>query len=280
MKPCAFEMIRPRELAEALELLERHGDDARLIAGGQSLVPMMNLRMVAPAILIDLNTVDGLAGVRRDGDAIRIGAMTRQQSMLDNELIRQHVPLMAEAVRHIGHYSTRSRGTIGGSLANADPSSELALVAVTLGADLTIRSATQTRTVAAQDFFLGNLKTSLEPTEILVELVVAVASEGSKVAFCEHARRHGDFATASAAAQLSPKEGILRAGLGAVGPVPVVCRRIQDAFLRGRLLAELDDVIAAEIAEVDAISDVHTSAAYRRKLAAVCLADSVRELIA
>ena len=280
MKPCAFEMIRPRELAEALELLERHGDDARLIAGGQSLVPMMNLRMVTPAILIDLNTVDGLSGVRRDGDAIRIGAMMRQQSMLDNELIRQHAPLMAEAVRHIGHYSTRSRGTVGGSLANADPSSELALVAVTLSADLTVCSATQTRTIAAQDFFLGNLKTSLEPTEILIELVVAVASEGSKVAFREHARRHGDFATASAAAQLSPKEGILRAGLGAVGPAPVVCRRIQDAFRRGNLLAELDDVIAAEIAEVDAISDVHTSAAYRRKLAAVCLADSVRELIA
>ena len=120
MKPCAFEMIRPRELAEALELLETHGDDARLIAGGQSLVPMMNLRMAAPAILIDLNTVNGLSGVRRDGDTIRIGAMTRQQSMLDNELIRQHVPLMAEAVRHIGHYSTRSRGTVGGSLANAE----------------------------------------------------------------------------------------------------------------------------------------------------------------
>ena len=249
MKPCAFEMHRPRELAEALELLERHGDDARLIAGGQSLVPMMNLRMAAPAILIDLNTVNGLSGIRRDGDVIRIGAMTRQQSLLDNELIRQHVPLMAEAVRHIGHYSTRSRGTVGGSLANADPSSELALVAVTLGADLTIRSATQTRTIAAQDFFLGELKTSLEPTEILVELVVAVASEGSKVAFREHARRHGDFATASAAAQLSPKEGILRAGLGAVGPVPVVCGRIQDAFRRGSLLAELDDVIAAEIAD-------------------------------
>src|SRR3954453_14384531 len=108
MKPCAFEMLRPRELTEALELLERHGDDARLIAGGQSLVPMMNLRMVAPAILIDLNTVNCLSGVRRDGDAIRIGAMTRQQNMLDNELIRQHVPLMAKAVRHIGHYSARS----------------------------------------------------------------------------------------------------------------------------------------------------------------------------
>jgi CO/xanthine dehydrogenase FAD-binding subunit len=280
MKPCVFEMHRPRELLEALELLERHGDDARLIAGGQSLVPMMNLRIATPAILVDLNTVGGLSGIRRDGDVIRIGAMTRQQSLLDNELIRQLVPLMAEAARHVGHYSTRSRGTVGGSLANADPSSELALVAVTLGADLTIRGRTQTRIVAASDFFIDALRTVLEPTEILTELAVAVASERSTVAFHEHARRHGDFAVASAAAQLSPGEGVLRAGLGAVGPTPVLCKRIQDSFRRGDLREELDDLIAAEIADVDALSDVHTGADYRRRLAAICLADCVRGLIA
>ena len=280
MKPCAFEMHRPRELLEALELLERHGDDARLIAGGQSLVPMMNLRIATPAILVDLNTVSGLSGIRRDGDVIRIGAMTRQQSLLDNELIRQHVPLMAEAARHIGHYSTRSRGTVGGSLANADPSSELALVAVTLGADLTIRGRTRTRIVGASDFFIDALRTVLEPTEILTELAVAVASERSTIAFHEHARRHGDFAVASAAAQLSPERGVLRVGLGAVGPTPVLCKRIEDSFRTGDLRAELDDLIAAEIADVDALSDVHTGADYRRKLAAICLADCVRGLIA
>ena len=279
MKPCAFEMIRPCSVAEALELLERHGEDARLIAGGQSLVPMMNLRIATPAILIDLNTVDALSGVRRDGDVIRIGAMTRQQSLLESELIRRHAPLMAEAARHVGHYSTRSRGTVGGSLANADPSSELALVAVTLGADLTISSAIRTRTVAARDFFVDALKTALEPNEILVEIVVPVAPEGSTVAFHEHARRHGDFAIASAAAQLSRQEGVLRIGLGAVGPTPVACGRIQDAFRKGSLLDGLDDLIAAEIADVDAISDAHTSADYRRKLAAVCLADCVNGLI-
>jgi CO/xanthine dehydrogenase FAD-binding subunit len=279
VKPCAFEMIRPRSVAEALELLERHGEDARLIAGGQSLVPMMNLRIATPAILIDLNTVDALSGVRRDCDVIRIGAMTRQQSLLESELIRRHVPLMAEAARYIGHYSIRSRGTVGGSLANADPSSELALVAVTLGADLTISSALRTRTVAARDFFVDALKTALEPDEILVELAVPVAFEGSTVAFHEHARRHGDFAIASAAAQLSRQEGVLWVGLGAVGPTPVACGRIQDAFRKGSLLDKLDDLIAAEIADVDAISDAHTSADYRRKLAAVCLADCVNGLI-
>ena len=280
MKPCAFEMHRPRELAEALRLLKRHGDDARLIAGGQSLVPMMNLRIATPAVLIDLNTVEGLSGIRRDGDLIRIGAMTRQQSLLDNELIRQHVPLMEKAVRQTGHYSTRSRGTVGGNLAHADPSSELALVAITLGADLTIRSATQTRTIAARDFFVDALETAMEPTEILTEIAVAVASERATAAFHEHARRRGDFATASAAAQLSPHEGALRVGLGAIGRVPTQCRRIEEAFRRGNLLQELDDLAAAEIADVEAISDIHTSADYRRKLAAVCLADCVRELIA
>jgi CO/xanthine dehydrogenase FAD-binding subunit len=280
MKPCAFEMHRPRDLVEALELLERHGDDARLIAGGQSLVPMMNLRIATPAILVDLNTVGGLSGIRRDGDVIRIGAMTRQQTLLDDELIRRHVPLMAAAARHIGHYATRSRGTVGGSLANADPSSELALTAVTLGAELTIRGPARTRVVAASDFFLDALRTALEPNEILTELTVAVAPERSKVAFHEHARRHGDFAIASAAAQLAPEQDVLRAGLGALGPTPVQCNRIQDSFRSANFLAELDDIIAAEIADVDALSDIYTSADYRRRLAAVCLSDCIKELIA
>jgi len=280
MKPCAFEMHRPRDLAAALELLGRLGDDARVLAGGQSLVPMMNLRIAAPAALVDLNAVNDLSGIRRDGDLIRIGAMTRQQSLLDDALIRRHVPLLAEAARYIGHYSTRCRGTIGGSLANADPSSELVLVAITLGAHLTIRSATQIRTVAAEEFFLDALKTALQPNEILVEITIPVAPERSVVAFQECARRHGDFATASAAAMLSPVQGTLHVGLGAVGPVPMLCRRIQDTFREGNLIQELDNLVAAEIADVDALSDVHTSADYRRTLGMICLVDCVKELIA
>jgi len=280
MKPAAFEMHRPRQLAEALDLLASHGENARLLAGGQTLVPMMNLRVAAPAVLIDLNTVTDLSGIRRNGDLIRIGATTRQQQLLESELIREHAPLLAAAARHVGHYSTRSRGTVGGSLANADPSSELSLVAVTLGADLTVRSAARTRTIPARDFFLDALTTALEPDEILTEIAVTVAPERSTVAFHEHARRRGDFATAAAAAQLSPDRRELWIGLGAVGRIPVACRRMQDAFHSGTLLADLDVLIAAEIADVDAISDVQTSADYRRRLAAVCLSRCVRELIA
>ena len=281
MKPCTFEMRGPTELIEALDLLEHHGEEARLIAGGQSLVPMMNLRMATPAILIDLNNVDGLSGVAHDGNMIRIGAMTRQQTLLNDPLIRQHAPLVAEAVRHVGHFSTRSRGTIGGSLANADPSSELSLVAVTLGAELTIRGPKQaTRTVAAHEFFHGALKTALASNEILTEITIETASHGSKIAFREHARRHGDFGIVAAAAQVSPGPSRLRVGLGAVGPVPKLCSRIQDAFRRGKLSAELNDLIAAEINDIEVLSDVHTSADYRRRLAAVCLADCIRELVA
>ena len=279
MKPAAFEMHRPRELTEALEILARSGDEARPIAGGQSLVPMMNLRIATPAVLIDLNTVTGLSGIRRDGNAISIGAMTRQQSLLSDEMIRQDIPLMAKAAAHLGHYSTRCRGTVGGSLANADPSSELALVAMTLGAKLTVRSATRTRIIDARDFFIDALKTALEPAEILVEIAVPVAGKKTRVSFHERARRHGDFAAAAAAAQLSP-DGPLRVGLGALGPAPSVCERIQQAFRDGRLLQDLDEVIAEEIAGVDAIADAHTSAAYRRRLAALCLADCIKELVA
>src|SRR5262249_5284800 len=136
------------------------------------------------------------------------------------------------------------------------------------------------RLIAARDFFRDALVTALEPGEILTEVAVTVAPAGSRVAFREHARRRGDFATVSAAAQLSPDHGVLQVRLGAVGPVPVICKQIQDAFVRRDLLAELDNLIAAEVAEVDAISDVHTSATYRRKLAAICLGDCIRELIA
>jgi CO/xanthine dehydrogenase FAD-binding subunit len=280
VKPAAFEMHQPCDLAEALALLRRHGEEARIIAGGQSLVPMMNLRLATPPVLVDLNGVAALAGIRRDGDMLRIGAMTRQQDVLESALVRAHAPLFAAAARHVGHYATRSRGTIGGSLANADPAAELMLAAITLGAELVLRDESGGRTVAAQDFFLDTMTTALAPGEILTEIAVPVAPEGTKIAFREHARRHGDFAIAAAAVQLAPKDGRLRVGLGAISPVPVLCRRVEDGFRAGHLLNRLDALVAAEIAEIDALADLRASASYRRKLASVCLADCVREVIA
>jgi CO/xanthine dehydrogenase FAD-binding subunit len=240
---------------------------------------MMNLRLATPSVLIDLNTIDALAGIRRDGDVLRIGACTRQQTTLESDLVHKHAPLLAAALRHVGHYATRCRGTIGGSLANADPASELVLAAMTLRASVILRDKRTTRTIAASEFFLDTMTTALGPDEILTEIVVPLAPGGTKVSFREHARRHGDFAIVAAAVQHSPKDNRLSVGLGAISTVPVVCRRIEDGFQTEDLAAALGTLIAAEIAGIDCLSDLRASASYRSKLAAVCLADCVKEVI-
>ena len=279
MKPAAFAMHRPRDLDDALLLLAQHGTESRLIAGGQSLVPMMNLRLATPSVVIDLNRVDALAGIRRDGDVLRIGALTRQQTALESDLVQRHAPLLAAALRHVGHYATRCRGTIGGSLANADPASELVLAAVTLRANVTLRNKSTTRTLAAAEFFLDTMATALRPDEVLTEIVLPVAPEGTKVSFREHARRHGDFAIVAAAVQHSPKDNRFSVGLGAISAVPVICRGIEDGFRAENRAATLDALVTAEIARIDCLSDLRASASYRGRLAAVCLADCVREVI-
>ena len=278
MKPAPFAMYRPRDLDDALALLAQHGAETRLIAGGQSLVPMMNLRLATPSILIDLNRIDALTGIRRDGDVLRIGAGTRQQTTLESDLVQKHAPLLAAALRHVGHYATRCRGTVGGSLANADPASELVLAAMTLRAKVTLRNKSAARTVAASEFFLDTMTTALSPDEILTEIAVPVAPDGTKVSFREHARRHGDFAIVAAAVQHSP-DNRLSVGLGAISTVPVICRRIEDGLRAENLVATLDALVTAEIAGIDCLSDLRASASYRAKLAAVCLADCVREVI-
>jgi len=279
VKPAAFVLHRPRDLDDALALLTQHGADACLIAGGQSLVPMMNLRLATPSVLIDLNGIDALTGIRRDGDVLHIGAGTRQQTALESDVVQRHAPLLAAALRHVGHYATRCRGTIGGSLANADPASELVLAAIALRAHVTLRDAARARTVAASEFFLDAMTTAHKPGEILTEIVVPIAPEGTKVSFREHARRHGDFAIAAAAVQLSPKDNRLSVGLGAISTVPVICQRIEDGFRTGNFAAALDGLVAAEITGIDCLSDLRASASYRGKLAAVCLTDCVREAI-
>jgi CO/xanthine dehydrogenase FAD-binding subunit len=240
---------------------------------------MMNLRLATPSVLIDLNGIDALAGIGRNGDVLRIGALTRQQTALESDLVQRHAPLLAAALRHVGHYATRCRGTIGGSLANADPASELVLAAITLRANVTLRNGATSRTVAASEFFLDTMTTALTSDEILTEIVVPVAPEGTKISFREHARRHGDFAIVAAAVQLTPHDNRLSVGLGAISTVPVICRRIEDGFRAKTLATTLDALVAAEIGAIDCLFDLRASASYRGKLAAVCLADCVREVI-
>jgi CO/xanthine dehydrogenase FAD-binding subunit len=279
VKPAPFELHRPRHLAEVLQLLSEHDGEVRLLAGGQSLVPMMNLRLVGFSHLVDLNRVADLAYVQVEGDNLRIGAMMRQQALLNDPLVARHAPLLAAALPNIGHVQTRSRGTLGGSLSHADPSAELPLVCVTLGATFQVRSQRGERSIAAADFFEDAMLTCLAADEVLTEVSLPIAPAGSRVAFREYARRHGDFAMASAAAQLSAS-GELRVGLGGVNSVPFVCADLGRELSRDRQqLARLDDLIAHEVSKLQAMSDIQADAEYRRVLAAVLLNDCLREVM-
>jgi carbon-monoxide dehydrogenase medium subunit len=279
VKPARFELHRPRDLAEALALLARHDGEAKVLAGGQSLVPLMNLRMAAPGIVIDINGVAELAGIRRDGDRIRIGAMTRQKALLTDSLVTQHLPLLTKAMAHVGHVQTRSRGTVGGSLCHADPAAELPLVMTTLGARLIAESARGRRTIPARQFFRDALATDLATDELLVEIELPVARAGSRTAFREYARRHGDFAIAAAAVQWSAEDATLAAGLGGVGVVPHFCGRLTGATVARRDRQGLEALVREEIEGIVPLSDLHAGADYRRTLAALALADCLEEVL-
>ncbi len=279
MKPAPFDMQRPRAVGEVLELLAAN-PDARVIAGGQSLVPMMNLRMVTPPMLVDINWLPELGGIMREGDRIRIGAMTRQREILDSVIVARDLPLLAKAAPHIGHVQTRARGTVGGSLAHADPSAELVLVMKTLGADLHLRSVTGDRTISAADFFRDALTTAIEPGELLVAVSLPVAAPGTLAAFREYARRKGDFAIASAAVQITPDGRVLFAGVGGVGAVPHRCTRLEEA-VRRRIPSREDiaEFVRQEVDAIDAMTDQQASGEYRRRLGMTALMDCLDEVL-
>ena len=279
MKPAVFDMVRPATLDEALCLLAAHHEDARVIAGGQTLVPAMNFRLATPGLLIDLNRVSELATIRLDGSQLRIGAMTRQAALLTNLLVAKHVPLLGIAVPHIGHIQTRSRGTVGGSLAHADPSAELPLVMKTLGATFTLRSSTALRTLPAREFFLDALGTALVDGELLTEVAIPVAPEGTRCAFRELTRRHGDFAIVSVAVQHTPDAIVI--GVGGLEGVPRLCTSLMNAILApGFARSNLPDLIRTELQGARALADLHASADYRRHLAAVLLDECLDEVLA
>ena len=228
MKPSAFEYQAPASVEEALPLL---GLDSTVLAGGQSLVPMLNLRLAQPELVIDINGVAELDYIRADHGPLRIGAMSRQVALERSELVRQRWPLLHKAVSLVGHHQIRSRGTVGGSVAHADPAAELPAALIALGARVHLRSTRGTRALEASEFFLGPLYTAREPDELLVEVDVPEQPEGAGTGFAEHARTHGDFATAGAAAIVAPgRAGI--ALLGA-GPIPVRADAAERALADG-----------------------------------------------
>jgi len=273
VKPAKFDYHAPASIDEALALLQRYGGEARLLAGGQSLVPMMNFRLVAPAALIDLNRVAGLDHIVADGATVRIGAMTRQRTIEFSPLIAARLPLLRQAVRWIGHLPTRSRGTIGGSIAHADPAAEIPMVLRALDGEVVARGPSGERRIAAADLFLSPLTTALQPDEILTEIRLPAMPENAGCAVEQFARRHGDFAIATVAAVVVQTGGgrhTVRLATGGVGPVASrldAAETIleQEGFGRAALAAAGDK--AAEL--VDPLSDRNASAGYRRHLTAV-----------
>ena len=268
MKPAPFAYSAPTTLADALTVLGELGEDAKVLAGGQSLVPLLALRLARFEHLVDLNRIPDLRGVRMAGSELEIGAMTRQAAIEADPTVRRQVPLLARATPLIGHFQIRNRGTIGGSLAHADPSSEYPAVALALDATLVIRGPSGERVVDAAEFFTGTWSTRLEPDEILTSVRFPAAAPGSGFAIEEVARRAGDFAVAGAAVSvtLSSDGSYERLGIGlfGVGAVPVRPREAEAAIMAGASPGDVRDLLSAAI---DPVDDVHATARYRRSVA-------------
>ncbi len=283
MKPPPFEYQAPQSVAEALELLGRYGADARLLAGGQSLVPLLNFRLSAPAVIVDLNRAADLAYIKEENGQVRMGAMTRQRAIEFSPIVKGRLPLLAEATRWVGHLPTRTRGTIGGSLAHSDPAAEYPAVAAALDAELVIRGTAGERVVRAADFFVGFMTTALQPGEMLVEVRMAARAPNSGWAFEEFSRRHGDFAIVGIAAMVVVEGDRFRsarlAACGA-GPTAMSLGGAQQILEHGRVDDRYIDDAAARAAElVDPGADLHASAEYRRHLTRVLTRRALRRAV-
>ena len=281
MKPAKFNYHSPTSIDEALTILERYQGDARPLAGGQSLVPMMNFRLAMPAAIVDLNRIPGLAGIEEADGVVRIGAMARQRQIEFAPLLREKLPLLNEAMRWVGHLPTRTRGTIGGSIAHADPSAEIPMVLQALAGEITARGPQGERRVEAPDLFTAPLTTSLMPDEILTEVRFPVMPPGAVYAIEEFARRKGDFAIAAIAVMLV-RDGerctTARLATAGIGPIPVRLREAE-AMLEERGLGEAAMAAAAEKAAelVEPMSDQNGSAEFRRHLTAVLTRRAVQK---
>jgi CO/xanthine dehydrogenase FAD-binding subunit len=243
MKPSRFQYRAPRSVEDALPLL---GLDTTVLAGGQSLLPLLNLRLAQPELVVDINGVAELDYIRAGDGRLRIGAMTRQVALERSELVRRRWPLLHEAVRLVGHPQIRTRGTVGGSVAHADPAAELPVALTALGARFHLRSPGGARALDASELFLGPLYTAREPDELLVEIEVPEQPEGAGTGFAEHARTHGDFATAGAAAVVAPGGHAGIALLGA-GPIPVRAGAAERALADGAAAPEAAALAAQDV---------------------------------
>ncbi|HEY9162974.1 MAG TPA: xanthine dehydrogenase family protein subunit M [Magnetovibrio sp.] len=285
MKPAKFTYHTPESLEEAFQLLEEYGEEAKIIAGGQSLIPVMNLRLAQPEHIVDINGLTNLAGIRVEGQRIVIGALTRHADVLESALVREHCAILNAAAARIGHLAIRNRGTIGGSLSNADPAAEWSMMAIALDAEMTIQSARGSRTVRASDFIQSVYTVDLEADEILTEISFPNTESGEGWSIQQICRRAGDFAIVQTAAtvRLDAAGNIerLRLAVGSMGPTPLRLDDVEQAAV-GR---SPDAAWIAAVSETasrlgDPESDVHASAEYRREVCAVLTAKALNEALA
>jgi carbon-monoxide dehydrogenase medium subunit len=280
MKLPPFDYEAPTTLSDALELLADHQDEANVLAGGQSLIPLLALRLAYPGVLIDINGVDELSGISAANGSVTIGATTREYVAEASETIADAVPLLAAALPLIGHEAIRSRGTIGGSLAHADPAAELPAVARALDAEMVVQSRSGERVVPAAEWFEGYLTTSRGPDELLTEVRFPRAARGTGVSFQEVARRHGDFAIVGLAASLTLSDGVIsdaRLAFAGMSDVPVRAAAAEDLLAGERPSDELfDEAARRATGDIDPPADLHGSSEYRKKVAAALVRRGLR----
>ncbi len=274
MKPPRFEYLAPRSIDEALSILAEHGDQAKVLAGGQSLVPILNFRLARPAYIVDLNELAGLDGIRVDDGQLVIGAMTRQRAVESSAVVRERCPLLTDVMPQIGHVQIRNRGTVGGSLAHADPAAELPAVVAALDGDIVLRSIRGRRVLRPEQFFVAYLTTAAEPDELLVEVRLPPSPPRTGTAFVELSRRQGDFALVGVAATVTLDEGGVctasAIALTGVGPTPVVARAAARALVGSTPTPQRFEEVGRHVAEgLEPDSDLHASSEYRKHLAGV-----------
>jgi carbon-monoxide dehydrogenase medium subunit len=279
MKAAPFDYAAPERVEDALRLLTEHGAEARVLAGGQSLIPMLAMRLARFDLLVDITRIPALRGVTHDGDRLRIGATTLQAIALEDPVIAREVPLLAEATTHVGHFQTRNRGTIGGALAHADPTAEYPAVAQALGVEFEVAGANGTRTLMAETLYESAWVTTLAEDELIVASRWPRRRAGDGSALVEVARRRGDFALLGAAAAVHVRDGTIVTGrvvMFGVGDRP---RTVLELTGAAASLDELDRLAADAAAALDPPDDVHASADYRRRVAPSVIVSCVRRAV-
>lgn len=281
MKPADFRYHRPRKIEEALSLLKEFGDEGKILAGGQSLMPLMNFRLVQPAHVVDINFIDGLDYIKSEDGFIKIGCLARQSQVLAHPLVRQRCPLFAEALSYVGYEQTRNRGTVCGSLAHADPAAELPAVLLALDGVVAVRNFAGGREISARDFFQSYLTTALSSDELILEASIPEMPAGAGWSCMEFARRFGDFAIVGVAVMLAAVNGEIadaRIALTGVGDKPWRERQFEKALVGRKGSSELFAKVGGEVAAcLSPSSDIHASESYRRSLAKVLTRRALEE---